>query len=135
MALRGLWKESVSVNEERVACLGGHYDGEAFHVTQVKPVPAEFADSLRASPKASLEGCAPPQWAGTVHTHIALYRGQPYSTFSMSDRAVMGMWRTRWRAEGAFCVLYTERDAYCEYGMDVNGDVSYGAQRGNVIFP
>lgn len=134
--LHSLWKESVQAHKERVACIGGHFDGGVFHITRAEPVEVEFADSLRAAPGASLDRCGPPEWAGTAHTHIALYRGQPYSTFSMSDRAVMAVWRARWRAEGVFCVLYSATEAYCEYGMGLSGDVDYGGpQRGNVIFP
>ncbi len=53
----------------------------------------------------------------------------------MSDRAVMNVWRRRWHQEGVFCVLYSESEAYCEYGLDLSGDVTYGHQRGNVIIP
>lgn len=130
-----LWVESVSAKEERVACIGGHYDGDVFHVTRARRVETPKADSLRSSAGPSLGECGPPLWLGTAHTHIALYRGQPYSTFSMSDRAVMSLWRKRWKAEGVFCVLYSGNEAYCEYGVSVSGDVLYGQQRGNVIIP
>ncbi len=94
-----------------------------------------MADSISAAPGPSIERCSPPKWAGTAHTHITFYRGQPYATFSMSDRAVMGLWRRRWSQEGLFCVLFSETEAYCEYGLDLSGDVVYGQQRGNVILP
>lgn len=133
--LHDLWLESVTAKEERVACIGGHFDGDIFHVTHARRVETPQTDSLRSSAGPSLDQCGPPLWVGTAHTHIALYRGQPYSTFSMSDRAVMGLWRKRWGMEGAFCVLFSENQAYCEYGVSVSGDVFYGQQRGNVIFP
>lgn len=133
--LQQLWRESVEANEERVACIAGHFDGEIFHVTQAERVHAQQADSLRASPGPSIEQCRPPNWSGTAHTHITLYRGHPYATFSMSDRAVMHVWRTRWKQAGLFCVLFTENAAYCEYGASVSGDAPYAPQRGNIILP
>lgn len=134
-ALHDLWLESVAAQEERVACIGGHFDGDIFHVTHARRVDTPQADSLRSSAGPSLDACGPPLWLGTAHTHIALYRGYPYATFSMSDRAVMGLWRTRWKMEGVFCVLFSENQAYCEYGASVSGDSPYGQQRGNIIFP
>lgn len=126
LQLRELWTESVDAGEERVACLGGYYDqrSDAVRVTRLENVPSR-ADSLRSEAGPSLEKCGPPMWSGTAHTHIALYRGRPYATFSPNDRAVMAIWRHRWREEGLFCVLYTERLAYCEWGPQLSADVAY----------
>lgn len=128
-ALEELWSESKRENEERVACIAGEMQGGAFHVTRVEPVPTEKADSLRISPGPSLERCGPPEWVGTVHTHIATFNGQPFAMLSPSDRAVMNLWRTKWKQEGVFCVLYSESEAYCEYGTSLNDDVRYSPQR------
>lgn len=123
--LQSLWVESVEANQERVACISGYLDGDLFHITRAQRVPTEKADSLRVTPGPSLENCGPPEWIGTVHTHIALFRGRPFSTLSPSDRAVMGLWRDRWGLPGAFCVLYSPAEAYCEYGEELGGDVLY----------
>lgn len=128
-ALEALWTESKRENEERVACIAGEMQGGAFHVTRVEAVPTQKADSLRISPGPSLERCGPPEWAGTVHTHIATFNGRPFATLSPSDRAVMNVWRMRWKQEGVFCVLYSESEAYCEYGTDLNDDVRYSPSR------
>lgn len=127
--LRSLWIESVEANQERVACIAGYRDGEIFHVTNAERVPTEKADSMRVTPGPSLEKCGPPEWVGTVHTHIALYLGRPFSTLSPSDRAVMGLWHDRWGVQGAFCVLYSPAEAYCEYGEELGGDVLYSDER------
>lgn len=128
-ALETLWTESKRANEERVACIAGHMQGGAFHVTRVEAVPTEKADSLRISPGPSLERCGPPEWYGTVHTHIATFHGRPFATLSPSDRAVMNVWRMKWKQEGVFCVLYSESEAYCEYGTDLNDDVRYSPEQ------
>lgn len=128
-ALGALWAESKRENEERVACIAGEMKGGAFHVTGVEAVPTQKADSLRVSPGPSLERCGPPEWVGTVHTHIATFNGRPFATLSPSDRAVMNLWRMRWKQEGVFCVLYSESEAYCEYGSELNDDVSYSPSR------
>lgn len=127
--LEALWADSKRENEERVACIAGEIQGDAFHVTRAEAVPTEKADSLRISPGPSLERCGPPEWAGTVHTHIANFNGQPFATLSPSDRAVMNVWRMKWKQEGVFCVLYSESEAYCEYGTSLSGDLRYSSQR------
>ena len=123
--MEALWNESKRANAERVACIAGHMEGGAFHITRAEVVPTEKADSLRISPGPSLERCGPPEWLGTVHTHIATFHGRPFAMLSPSDRAVMNVWRLKWGQEGVFCVLYSETEAYCEYGTDLNADVSY----------
>lgn len=133
--LQNLWMESIEANQERVACLGGYFEAGVFYITRAERVRFQNADSTHASHGPSIDQCGPPEWAGTAHTHIAPYRGYPYATFSMSDRAVMGLWRVRWKREGVFCVLYSETEAYCEYDTTLSGDVAYQHQRGNVIFP
>jgi hypothetical protein len=125
VALMDLWDESTSVGEERVACLGGYLEDGVFHITKAAAVPTEKADSLRVSPRPSLERCGPPDWQGTVHTHIALFKGHPFATLSPSDRHVNGMWRLKWGTEGIFCVLYSDSEGYCEYGPALNGDFIY----------
>ena len=127
--LETLWKASKRVMEERVACIAGHMEDGAFHVTRVMAVPTEKADSLRISPEPSLDLCGPPDWIGTVHTHIASFHGKPFATLSPSDRAVMNVWRLKWKQEGVFCVLYSESEAYCEYGTTLNDDVQYSAKQ------
>jgi hypothetical protein len=70
-----------------------------------------------------------PEWVGTVHTHIALHGGVPYSTFSGADRGVNTLWWRRWSVDGTFCVLFTEQDAYCEvdgpHGLRIFPHASY----------
>ncbi len=127
--LRSLWEESTEEQQERVACITGYREGQIFHITKASPVRTEKADSLRVSIGPSLNRCGPPEWMGTVHTHIALFRGRPYSTLSPSDRVVMGLWRRKWGREGVFCVLYSETEAYCEYGTSLNGDTTYDVSR------
>lgn len=132
--LRSLWEESIGANEERVACIGGYDDRDGFHITRAVRAGFDMADSLHVSHGLSIEQCGPPEWAGTAHTHIALSPwGELYMTFSPSDRAVMNLWRMKWKTLGAFCVLYSEDEAYCEYGTALSGDASYADQRGNLI--
>lgn len=123
-SLRTLWDSSVTAGAERVACLGGYAEGGITYITRVAPV-AGSADLMNASAAASLEQCRPPEWFGTVHTHIARYQGIPYVTFSGADRGVMREWHVRWHDDGVFCVLYDERNAYCEAGDDRSGEVAY----------
>jgi hypothetical protein len=120
--LHALWAESAGAREERVACLGGYRSGGSWRVTAVERL-AAAADSFGVSASTSIERCGPPQWLGTVHTHIA-HRGDgsPYATFSGADRGVMALWWRRWRTAGVFCVLYTDRDAHCE----ADGQLSAG---------
>lgn len=114
MALRELWSASVAAKAERVGCLASVVDGDTLRITRVLLLEAG-ADSLAVSARASLEMCGPPEWQGTVHTHIPLADGQrPYALFSGADRGVMLMWWQRWRADGTFCLLYAENEAHCE---------------------
>jgi len=113
-ALRALWAASVAARAERVACLASVINGDTLHITRVQPL-TTGADSLAVSALASLEQCGPPEWQGTVHTHIPLREGQRASpVFSGSDRGVMLMWWQRWKADGTFCLLYAEGQAHCE---------------------
>ena len=113
-ALRALWRASVATRAERVACLASVVDGDTLRITRVNPLTAG-ADSLAVSAGSSLELCAPPEWQGTVHTHIALTEGQrPRAQFSGADRGVMLMWWQRWKMDGTFCLVYTEDEAHCE---------------------
>lgn len=112
--LRALWAASVAARAERVGCLASVIDGDTLRITRVLPLTAG-ADSLDVSALASLERCGPPEWQGTVHTHIPLREGQGASAvFSGSDRGVMLMWWQRWKADGTFCLLYAENQAHCE---------------------
>lgn len=119
-----LWRESVDLNLELVACLRGEYRDGVVRVTRVTPVNS-MANFTGAEAAPSLDRCGPPQWSGTVHTHIAMFSGQPYATFSPPDRGVMHAWELKWETEGLFCVLYSEDQAYCEYGAELSGDVVY----------
>ena len=112
--LRRLWVESTGARTERVACLAGEIVSDTVRVTRILPLMG-WADSLGVSAERSLEECAPPQWQGTVHTHVALRSGgEPYARFSGADRGVNRLWWRRWNTEGMFCVVYTATDAYCE---------------------
>jgi hypothetical protein len=111
--LRRLWTASRASGLERVACLAGVMDEDAVRVTRVRALEG-WADSLMISARESLEECRPPEWLGTVHTHIALRGGRPYDTFSGADRGVNTLWWRRWSVDGTFCVLFTEQEAYCE---------------------
>lgn len=127
--LESLWDESILAREERVACLGGYFDGDVFHITRAARVRRQVADSIRSAAGPSIDQCAPPDWIGTAHTHIRGIRGGPrLRTFSGSDRAVMALWRSRWRQEGVFCVLYSANEAYCEYGMSLSGPAEYSVR-------
>ncbi|MDQ3138408.1 MAG: hypothetical protein M3Q93_12595, partial [Gemmatimonadota bacterium] len=98
----------------RVGCLASAVDGDTLRITRILALDAG-ADSLAVSARASLERCGPPEWQGTVHTHIARADGgRPYALFSGADRGVMLMWWQRWRADGTFCLLYAENEAHCE---------------------
>ena len=112
--LRELWAASTAAKAERVACLASAIDGDTLRITRIMPLDAG-ADSMAVSAGASLETCGPPEWQGTVHTHIALQAdGQPFDRFSGSDRGVMLMWWQRWRTDGTFCLLYAEARVHCE---------------------
>ena len=70
---------------------------------------------MAVSAQASLDTCGPPEWQGTVHTHIAQVAGAPgYRFFSGADRGIMLMWWQRWKADGTFCLLYAENEVHCE---------------------
>ncbi len=113
-AMHALWATSLTARAERVACLASVADGDTLRITRIRPL-AAGADSLAVSAVASLGTCGPPEWQGTVHTHIALRGGQrAYALFSGSDRGVMLMWWRRWNADGTFCLLYAADQAHCE---------------------
>jgi hypothetical protein len=114
-ALHRLYDESAAAKAERVACLASEIDGDTLRITAVSSLDGALADSLAVSAEASLAGCGPPAWQGTVHTHVAMRADQqPYSSFSGADRGVMLMWGQRWRAAGTFCLLYTSEKVHCE---------------------
>ena len=121
-ALHALWEESVEAQQERVACLAADIRGDTVFVGRVLPVPPDAADSMGVSATASIEQCGPPEWDGTVHTHVALYTDDsPSQRFSGQDRTVMRMWYDRWHADGVFCVAYSDRSAHCEADGVVGG--------------
>lgn len=120
--LAALWRESLEAQQERVACLAADIRGDTVFVTRVLRVEPDAADSMGVSATASIERCGPPDWDGTVHTHVALYTEEsPSRRFSGQDRAVMRMWYDRWRADAVFCVAYSERSAHCEADGVVGG--------------
>lgn len=122
LALRTLWDESVAARAERVACLGATVRDGAVLVSRVLPLPSDAADSMGISATASIERCRPPEWSGTVHTHIALYSDSlPSRRFSGQDRVAQRLWYERWHADGVFCVIYSARDANCEADGVVGG--------------
>jgi hypothetical protein len=121
--LHVLWQGSTEAKEERVACLGGYRADDVWELTRIEPL-GSSADSLGVSARTSIERCGPPDWLGTVHTHVALRDGvSPYATFSGADRGVMRLWWRQWKVAGVFCVLYSEREAHCE----VDGELIAGA--------
>jgi hypothetical protein len=121
-ALRALWEESVEAHQERVACLAADIQGDTVFVSRVHRVSPDAADSLGVSATASIEQCGPPEWDGTVHTHVALYtEDSPSRRFSGQDRTVMQMWYDRWRTDGVFCVAFSEQSAHCEADGVVGG--------------
>ena len=124
--LHRLWESSSSAKAERVACLAATLEGDTVRISRVVPLESGLSDSLGISAAASLDTCGPPEWRGTVHTHIALKDGQrPYSLFSGADRGVMMLWWRRWSVAGVFCLLYSSKEVICEIeGPD-----------GAVIFP
>lgn len=113
--LADLWDASVASRREAVACLGGWLEGDTVHVTSVQPLDLAASDSLTAGSEESLARCGPPEWIGTVHTHIRSTDGdQPSAFFSAGDRNVMSAWSARWAAQGAFCLLHGDGVAKCE---------------------
>jgi hypothetical protein len=124
--LHRLWEASSRAKAERVACLSAAIDSDTVHISRVFPLEPGPADSLGISAGASLDNCGPPEWRGTVHTHVALRDGlRPYSLFSGADRGVMMMWWRRWQTDGIFCLLYSADEVICE----IEGP------RGAVLFP
>jgi hypothetical protein len=82
-ALGVLWRSSIAAREERVACLASSIRNDTVFVSAVAPLEPEGADSMGISAIASVDRCGPPQWSGTVHTHIALYTDDsPSARFS-----------------------------------------------------
>jgi hypothetical protein len=121
-ALRSMWDESVVAQQERVACLAASLRGDTVFVSRVLPLEPDAADSMGISATASIERCGPPDWSGTVHTHVAPYTDEgPSRRFSGQDRGVMRLWYARWRTDGVFCVVYSDRDAHCEADGVVGG--------------
>ena len=121
-ALRDLWQTSVAAREERVACLASTIRNDTVWVNRGAPVEPEDADSMGISARASVEQCGPPEWSGTVHTHIALYTEDlPSTKFSAQDRTAMRLWYDRWHSDGVFCVVYSQDDAHCEADGVVGG--------------
>jgi hypothetical protein len=121
-ALRSLWEASLAAQQERVACLGAEVRNDSVFVVRLLPLEPAGADSLAIGSDESIERCGPPEWSGTVHSHVAEYsNGLPSTTFSAQDRGVMRRWYQRWRANGVFCVVYSRRDAHCEADGLVGG--------------
>ncbi len=121
-AVRALWDTSLAAQQERVACLKASVGNDTVLVTGILPLEPVEADSMGASATTSIERCGPPDWSGTIHTHVALYTDEwPSMRFSGQDRVVMRMWYDRWHADGVFCVVYSDRDARCEADGVVGG--------------
>ncbi len=113
---------SVAAKEERAACVGAVVRGDSVLVERVLPLPPQQADSMGVSAQESIDRCGPPEWSGTVHTHVALYTDDsPSRRFSGQDRVAMSLWYDRWHADGVFCVVWSERDAHCEADGVVGG--------------
>jgi hypothetical protein len=122
LGLRAMWEESVAAKQERVACLGATIRDDTVFVARILALLPDGADSMSIGSEASIERCGPPEWAGTVHTHVAAYDNDtPSGTFSAQDRGVMRRWYQRWQADGVFCVAYSARDAHCEADGVVGG--------------
>jgi hypothetical protein len=120
--LRGLWEASVAAQQERVACLGAEVRHDSVFVLRLLPLEPDGADSMTIASDQSVERCGPPEWAGTVHSHVAEYdNGLPSTTFSAQDRGVMRRWYERWRTDGVFCVVYSRQSAHCEADGVVGG--------------
>jgi hypothetical protein len=122
LGLRALWEQSLAAKQERVACLGASIRNDTVFVDRILALAPEEADSMSISSTASVERCGPPEWQGTVHSHVALYTDSlPSKRFSAQDRGVMHQWYGRWNADGVFCVVYSARDAHCEADGVVGG--------------
>jgi hypothetical protein len=121
-ALGELWAASIAAREERVACLASSIRNDTVFVSRIGPLEPEDADSMGISATRSVEHCGPPEWSGTVHSHIALYTDDSPSTrFSAQDRTAMRLWYDRWHADGVFCLIYSAHDAHCEADGVVGG--------------
>jgi hypothetical protein len=121
-ALQELWRASLAAREERVACLASSIRNDTVFVSKVAALDPEEADSMGISAIASIDRCGPPEWSGTVHSHIALYTDdRPSTRFSAQDRTAMRLWYDRWHADGVFCLIYSEHDAHCEADGVVGG--------------
>jgi hypothetical protein len=121
-ALGALWRSSIAAREERVACLASSIRNDTVFVSAVAPLEPEGADSMGISATASVDRCGPPQWSGTVHTHIALYTDDsPSARFSGQDRIAMRLWYDRWQSDGVFCLVYSDHNAHCEADGVVGG--------------
>lgn len=117
-----LWQTSITAKEERVACLAASIRNDTVFVSRILPLAPEEADSMGIASEASVQRCGPPEWAGTVHTHVYLFTDSlPSNKFSAQDRGVMQRWYERWHADGVFCVVYSARDAHCEADGVVGG--------------
>jgi hypothetical protein len=122
VTLGELWRASVAAREERVACLASSIRNDTVFVSRIAPLDPEEADSMGVSATASINKCGPPEWSGTVHSHIALYTDdRPSTRFSAQDRTAMRLWYDRWHADGVFCLIYSEHDAHCEADGVVGG--------------
>jgi hypothetical protein len=120
--LRELWQASVEAKEERAACLASTIRHDTVFVIRALALQPQDADSMGISAAASVEQCGPPDWSGTVHTHIALYTDDlPSTKFSAQDRTAMRLWYDRWHSDGVFCLLYSRVDAHCEADGVVGG--------------
>jgi hypothetical protein len=121
-ALGALWQASTAAHEERVACLASSIRNDTVFVSAIAPLDPVDADSMGISATASVERCGPPEWSGTVHTHVAMYTDDlPSTRFSGQDRVAMRLWYDRWKSDGVFCVVYSDRKAHCEADGIVGG--------------
>src|SRR3954470_11147432 len=122
LALGELWRASLAAQEERVACLASTIRNDTVFVSRIDPLEPEEADSMGISATASIDTCGPPEWSGTVHSHIALYTDElPSTRFSAQDRTAMRLWYDRWHADGVFCLIYSAHDPHCEADGVVGG--------------
>jgi len=113
--LHRLWAASIESRTERVACLASTIENDTVRITRVRPLENQEVDSVAVGAGASLDICGPPDWQGTVHTHITLNADhQPNARFSGADRGVMLSWGQRWESQGTFCLLYAETGVHCE---------------------
>ncbi|MGH7426935.1 MAG: hypothetical protein ACREMW_04735 [Gemmatimonadales bacterium] len=131
--LQRLWQASVDMRQERVACIGGYQRNGVTYITRAEPLPASHAGLRSIAADESLQRCRPPDWFGTVHTHVVTFSGHAYVTFSANDRQVMFLWRRTWQIEGVFCVLYSGQQAHCEGASNMSGEPLYAYPRGNRI--